>query len=38
MSAPTLTPMMAQYQAMRKSLPGDVILLYRLGDFYEMFF
>lgn len=38
MSAPTLTPMMVQYQAMRKSLPGDVILLYRLGDFYEMFF
>ncbi len=30
--------MMAQYQAIRKSLPGDVILLYRLGDFYEMFF
>jgi DNA mismatch repair protein MutS len=30
--------MMAQYQAMRKSLPADVILLYRLGDFYEMFF
>ncbi len=23
---------------MRKSLPADVILLYRLGDFYEMFF
>lgn len=38
MSAPTLTPMMAQYQAMRRSLPADVILLYRLGDFYEMFF
>ncbi|MCW1924489.1 DNA mismatch repair protein MutS [Luteolibacter arcticus] len=38
MSAPTLTPMMAQYQAMRRSLPDDVLLLYRLGDFYEMFF
>ncbi len=38
MSEPTLTPMMAQYQAMRRSLPADVILLYRLGDFYEMFF
>jgi hypothetical protein len=24
--------------AMRKSLPADVILFYRLGDFYEMFF
>lgn len=30
--------MMAQYQAMRKSLPADIVLLYRLGDFYEMFF
>ena len=29
---------MAQYQAMRRSLPADVLLLYRLGDFYEMFF
>ena len=38
MSAPALTPMMAQYQAMRKSLPPDMILFYRLGDFYEMFF
>ncbi|MFT3989797.1 MAG: DNA mismatch repair protein MutS [Luteolibacter sp.] len=38
MSEPTLTPMMAQYLAMRKSLPADVILMYRLGDFYEMFF
>ena len=32
------TPMMAQYLAMRKSLPADIILFYRLGDFYEMFF
>ncbi len=38
MSEPAMTPMMAQYQAMRKSLPADVILFYRLGDFYEMFF
>jgi DNA mismatch repair protein MutS len=30
--------MMAQYLAMRKSLPADIILFYRLGDFYEMFF
>ncbi|MCX6872369.1 MAG: hypothetical protein NTW21_00955 [Verrucomicrobia bacterium] len=22
---------------MRKSLPADVLLMYRLGDFYEMF-
>ncbi|MFT6180550.1 MAG: DNA mismatch repair protein MutS [Akkermansiaceae bacterium] len=33
-----LTPMMAQYMAMRNSLPSDILLLYRLGDFYEMFF
>ena len=33
-----LTPMMRQYQAMRRSLPDDVLLFYRLGDFYEMFF
>jgi DNA mismatch repair protein MutS len=38
MSAPAATPMMAQYLAMRKSLPADIILFYRLGDFYEMFF
>ncbi|HAT19482.1 MAG TPA: DNA mismatch repair protein MutS, partial [Verrucomicrobiales bacterium] len=30
--------MMAQYQAMRRSLPDDVLLFFRLGDFYEMFF
>ena len=33
-----LTPMMQQYQAMRRSLPKDVLLFYRLGDFYELFF
>ncbi|MDF1752381.1 MAG: DNA mismatch repair protein MutS [Verrucomicrobiales bacterium] len=33
-----LTPMMKQYMDMRRSLPDDVYLLYRLGDFYEMFF
>ena len=38
MSASAQTPMMAQYLAMRKSLPADVLLLFRLGDFYEMFF
>lgn len=36
--AETLTPMMQQYQSIRRSLPADVILLFRLGDFYEMFF
>jgi DNA mismatch repair protein MutS len=33
-----MTPMMQQYHAMRGGLPKDVLLLYRLGDFYEMFF
>lgn len=37
-AAKKLTPMMAQYQAIRRSLPDDILLLYRLGDFYEMFF
>jgi DNA mismatch repair protein MutS len=32
------TPMMKQYLAMRRELPADVLLLFRLGDFYEMFF
>lgn len=30
--------MMKQYQTLRRSLPADVLLLFRLGDFYEMFF
>ncbi|HCE44746.1 MAG TPA: DNA mismatch repair protein MutS [Lentisphaeria bacterium] len=33
-----LTPMMRQYREMKAELPKDVILLFRLGDFYEMFF
>lgn len=33
-----LTPMMQQYQRLRKSIPSDTLLLFRLGDFYEMFF
>src|ERR1041384_6004155 len=33
-----LTPMMQQYQRLRKSVPGDTLLFFRLGDFYEMFF
>jgi DNA mismatch repair protein MutS len=33
-----LTPMMQQYQRVRKSIPADTLLLFRLGDFYEMFF
>jgi len=34
----TLTPMMAQYRRIRGELPKDALLLFRLGDFYEMFF
>jgi len=34
----SLTPMMQQYQRLRKSIPPDTFLLFRLGDFYEMFF
>ena len=33
-----LTPMMQQYQGIRRTLPPDTLLLFRLGDFYEMFF
>nr|MDQ3623954.1 DNA mismatch repair protein MutS [Verrucomicrobiota bacterium] len=36
--ADALTPMMQQYQSLRRSLPPDTLLLFRLGDFYEMFF
>jgi DNA mismatch repair protein MutS len=32
------TPMMKQYHAMRRELPPGTFLLFRLGDFYEMFF
>ena len=33
-----LTPMMAQYRRIKGELPKDALLLFRLGDFYEMFF
>ena len=32
-----LTPMMQQYREMRDQLPDDTLLLFRLGDFYELF-
>ena len=32
------TPMMKQYHALRRDLPVGTFLLFRLGDFYEMFF
>ncbi len=35
--SPDTTPMMRQYLKIRRELPEDIILLYRLGDFYEMF-
>src|SRR3954469_4356670 len=36
--ADALTPMMQQYQRLRASVPHDTLLLFRLGDFYELFF
>ncbi|HXM28779.1 MAG TPA: DNA mismatch repair protein MutS, partial [Chthoniobacterales bacterium] len=34
----SLTPMMQQYQSIRRTLPPNTLLLFRLGDFYELFF
>lgn len=36
--APKLTPMLQQYFEVRRTLPKDTFLLFRLGDFYELFF
>ena len=36
--ADALTPMMQQYRRLRTSIPSDTLLLFRLGDFYELFF
>jgi DNA mismatch repair protein MutS len=33
-----LTPMMQQYFEVKRGLPRDTLLLFRLGDFFEMFF
>ncbi|MFT3870015.1 MAG: DNA mismatch repair protein MutS [Nibricoccus sp.] len=33
-----LTPMMQQYFEVKRGLPRGTLLLFRLGDFYEMFF
>ena len=38
MTAEKLTPMMQQYFEVKRGLPRDTILLFRLGDFFEMFF
>ena len=37
MSSSKLTPMIKQYLSIKDDYP-DAILLYRMGDFYEMFF
>ena len=34
---PTYTPMMQQYLSIKAKHP-DVLILFRLGDFYELFF
>ncbi|MDR1146296.1 MAG: DNA mismatch repair protein MutS [Verrucomicrobiales bacterium] len=34
----TLTPMMRQYRQIKGEIPKDALLLFRLGDFYELFF
>ena len=36
--APKQTPMMAQYHRLKGELPEGALLLFRLGDFYELFF
>lgn len=33
-----LTPMVQQYKRIKKGIPQNAILMFRLGDFYEMFF
>ncbi|MDD2598021.1 MAG: DNA mismatch repair protein MutS [Kiritimatiellae bacterium] len=38
MAGSELTPMMRQYRRIKSELPEGVILLFRLGDFYELFF
>ena len=32
------TPMMTQFLTLRAEAPGDALLFYRMGDFYELFF
>ncbi|MBI5693682.1 MAG: DNA mismatch repair protein MutS, partial [Verrucomicrobia bacterium] len=38
MSDSKLTPMMQQYFEVKRGLPRDTLLLFRLGDFFELFF
>ena len=37
MTPEATTPLMRQYQAVKKQVPGT-LLLFRLGDFYELFY
>ena len=37
MAGEQLTPMMRQYLALKREVPEGAILMFRLGDFYEMF-
>ena len=37
MATEQLTPMMRQYLALKREIPEGAILMFRLGDFYEMF-
>ena len=34
----SVTPMMRQYRRIKGEMPPDVVVFFRLGDFYEMFF
>ena len=38
MAGQELTPMMRQYRRIKSEIPPGVILMFRMGDFYEMFF
>ena len=38
MASKSMTPMMVQYFEVKRGLPANTLLLFRLGDFYEMFF
>src|SRR6476660_7123506 len=38
MAEAQLTTMIAQYRRIKSELPKDALLLFRLGDFYELFF
>ena len=37
-SSGKLTPAMRQYRDLKKEAPEDAIMLFRMGDFYELFF